>query len=145
MKKKLHNILAVVLIIVVMLNLSALAVYIPPDSPDASAYISSYSASVINGGNGKLKVQFWVTGTGTMTSIGATCIKIYKSNGTYVTEVWHTYSGRSGMMGSNKIYHSDTETFYVSPGSYYAKVTVYAQNASGSDDIVVTTGTKTIT
>ena len=80
-----------------------------------------------------------------MTSIGATCIRIYKSDGTFVTQFWHTSPGRSGMMGHNKIYHSDTETVTVSPGSYYAKVTVYAKNANGADAIVVTTGTKTIT
>lgn len=145
MKKKLFCLLAVIIILASTFNICAAAAYIPPDSPDASSYISSYSVSIHNGGSGKLKVQFWVTGTGTMTKIGATCIRIYKSNGTYVTTIWNTDSGRSGMLGSNKIYHSDIETINVSPGSYYAVVYVFARNSSGSDTITVTTGTKTIT
>lgn len=145
MKSNSTRLIALILILSAFFTYEAAATYVPPDSPDASAYISSYSAIVLNGGSGKLKVEFSVYGTNTMTKIGATVIRLYKSNGTYVTSVWYTDSGRSGMMGSNKAYHFDTETINVSPGSYYAKVTVYAKNASGSDDIVVTTGIKTIT
>ena len=145
MKSKGIRSVAFIIVVMLLFSYSALAAYVPPDSPDASAYISSYSAAVLNGGNGKLKVQFTVCATNTMSSLGATVIRIYKSNGTFVTSIWYTDAGRSGMMGSSKIYHSDTETITVTPGSYYAKVTVYARNSSGSDDIVVTTGTKTIT
>ena len=145
MYHKACRILAFVFVITTLLSICAFAAYNPPDSPDASAYISSYSVSIINGGSGKLKVSFDVTGTGTMQKIGATCIKIYKSTGSYVGTIWNTDPGRSGMLGSNKIYHSDVETYTVTPGSYYVKVVVYAKNSSGSDAITVTTGSKTIT
>lgn len=145
MNHKAFRIIAFILVLTALLSISAFAVYNPPDSPDASAYISSYSVSIINGGSGKLKVDFDVTGTGTMTKIGATCITIYKCNGTYVGTIWNTDSGRSGMLGSNTIYHSDVETYTVTPGSYYVRVSIYARNSSGSDEIIVTTGCKTIT
>lgn len=140
------NIIALLLSFVMLLCISAPAAYIPPDSPDASAYIADYSAKVINGGNGVLKVSFDVTGTATMAKLGASAISIYKSNGTYVTTMWWLDSGRGGMMGSNTIYHGDTESIYVGAGSYYAVVTFYAKNSSGSVGTkTYQTGTKTIT
>ena len=145
MNKKGYRFIAVILIITALLSISAIAVYNPPDAPDASAYISSYSVSLINGGSGKLKVDFYVTATGVMQKIGATSITVYKCNGTYVGTIWYTNPGRSGMMGSNDYYHSDLETYTVTPGSYYVVVTIYAKNASGFDSIPVTTSCKTIT
>lgn len=145
MYHKTSRIIALVLVFAALLSIGVFAAYNPPDSPNASAYISSYSVSIINGGSGKLKVDFDVTGTGVMTKIGATCISIYKSNGNYVGTIWNTDSGRSGMLGSNKIYHSDIESYTVTPGSYYVKVSIYAKNSSGFDTITVTTGSKTIT
>ena len=145
MYKKSLRVISLILVLAALFMVSAAAAYIPPDHPDASAYISSYSVSIINGGSGKLKVDFDITGTGTMTKIGASCIKIYKSNGDYVATIWHYDSGRGGMMGSNKAYHSDVETYIVTPGSYYVKITFLARNSSGSDSITFQTGTKTIT
>ena len=137
--------ISILLILSALFSFGAAAAYIPPDSPDASAYISSYSVRILNGGSGKLKVDFDITGTGTMTKLGASCIKIYKSTGAHIATIWHTDSGRGGMMGSNTPYHSDVETYIVTPGSYYVIITFYAKNSSGSDARSVTTGTKTIT
>lgn len=142
MKKR---VCAFVLIMMMLFSVSAVAAYDPPESPDASYYIAGYSAGVINGGNGKIKVSFDVTGTGVMTSIGASAISIYKSNGTYVTTIYYFSSGRSGMMGSNKVYHSDTESIYVGAGSYYAVITFYAGNSSGSDSKTAQTSVRTVT
>lgn len=142
MKKR---VCAFVLFVMMLLSVSATAAYIPPDSPDASYYIAGYSAGVINGGNGKIKVSFDITGTGVMTSIGASAISIYKSNGTYVTTIYYLSAGRGNMMGSNKMYHSDTESIYVGAGSYYAVVTFYAGNSSGSDARNYQTGVRTVT
>ena len=80
-----------------------------------------------------------------MTSIGASAISIYKSNGTYVTTIYYLSAGRGNMMGSNKMYHSDTESIYVGAGSYYAVVTFYAGNSSGSDAQNYRTGVRTVT
>ena len=137
---------ALILVLMMILNVGAMAAYNPPESPDASAYIASYSAKVINGGSGVLKVSFDVTGTATMSRIGASSIEIYRSNGTYVTTLWWFDSGRSGMMASNTIYNGDMESVYVGAGSYYAVVTFYAKNYSGGIGTkTAQTGTKTIT
>ena len=145
MYKKSLRVISIILVLSAMLMICAVAAYIPPDSPNASAYISSYSVSIINGGSGKLKVDFDITGTGTMTKIGASCIKIYKSSGAHIATIWHTDSGRGDMMGSNKAYHSDVESYTVTPGKYYVEITFYAKNSSGADSQTVQTGTKTIT
>ena len=140
------NVIALMLSLVMLMSISATAAYIPPDSPDASAYIADYSAGIINGGSGVLKVSFDVTGTATMSRIGASTIDIYRSNGTYVTTLVWTDSGRSGMMASNTIYNGDTESVYVGSGSYYAVIYFYAKNYSGGVGTkTVQTGTKTIT
>ena len=140
------NIVALILCLMMLMSIGATAAYIPPDSPDASAYIANYSAKVINGGSGVLKVSFDVTGTTTMSSIGASTITIYKSNGTYVTTLAWFDSGRGGMMASNTIYNGDTESVYVGAGSYYAVVCFYAQKPSGGIGTkTYQTGTKTIT
>lgn len=136
---------AFVLCMMMLFSVSAAAAYDPPDSPDASYYIAAYSANVLNGGNGNIKVVFSVTGTGVMSSIGASAISIYKSNGTYVTTIYYFSSGRSGMMGSNRMYHSDTESIYVGAGSYYAVITFYAGNSSGSDSKTAQTSVRTVT
>lgn len=140
------SIVALILCFMMLMNIGATAAYIPPDSPDASAYIADYSAKVINGGNGVLKVSFDVTGTATMARIGASTITIYRSNGTYVTTLIWTDSGRGGMMASNTFYNGDTESVYVGAGSYYAVVCFYAKNYSGGIGTkTVQTATKTIT
>lgn len=140
------NLIALILSIIMLFSVGATAAYVPPDSPDASAYIAEYSAAVLNGGNGVLKVSFDVTGTATMARIGASTITIYKSNGTYVTTLIWTDSGRGGMMASNTIYNGDTESVYVGAGSYYAVVCFYAKNSSGGvGPKTYQTGTKTIT
>lgn len=140
------NVVALLLSIMMLLNVGASAAYIPPDSPDASAYIANYSAAVLNGGNGVLKVSFDVTGTATMARIGASSIDIYRSNGTYVTTLIWSDPGRSGMMASNTIYNGDTESVYVGAGSYYAVVVFYAKNYSGGVGTkTYQTGTRIIT
>lgn len=143
---KLRRLLALMLALMMFSSIGAFAAYNPPDSPDASAYIAGYAARVINGGNGVLKVSFDVTGTSTMARIGASSIDIYKSNGTYVTTLIWSDSGRGGMMASNTIYNGDTESVYVGAGSYYAVIVFYAKNYSGGVGTkTVQTGTKTIT
>ena len=143
---KVKKYIALSLCFILLLSISAFAANNPPDSPDASSYIANYSARVINGGSGVLKVSFDVTGTATMARIGATSISIYKSNGTYVTTIYSFDSGRSGMMTSNSIYNGDMESIYVGAGSYYAVVTFYAKNYSGGVGTkTYQTGTKTIT
>ena len=108
-----------------------------PDSPQSSAYITAVYASGSRGST-SASIYFSITATKRMSSLGATTIALYKSNGTYVAQ--KTYGSYPNMMGYNKTFHSDTETFYsLASGKYYAVVYFKAANSSGYDTSVYTT------
>ena len=86
-----------------------------------SAYIFSYGADMSAGNNGKVTAWFTITGTGMMDQIGSTTINIYE-NGTFVKSYSHTTT--TGMMASDKFYHSGSVTYDGTVGkSYYAFIT----------------------
>lgn len=108
-------------------------------SPQASAYITSVYANT-TGGSGSITVYFSITGKNKMTSLGATRIVIYDTNGTPVKT--YKYDTTSGMMGYNKTFHSGSVTWYgaTSGSKYYAIVGYKAADSSGSDTTTYTTG-----
>ena len=109
----------------------------------SSAYIMRTSAILTAGtSNGKIFVDYSITGRDTMATIGVSKIVVYRSNGT----VYATYNGSvaNGLMRQNALMASGTQTIYgVSGTSYYCAVTLYAGNSSGSDSRTITTGTVT--
>lgn len=112
----------------------------------ASAWLSGYSASIEASGNGIITIKFRVVGTGTMAKLGVSTIDIYKSNGTFVKTISYTASGNGYMMGYNTAYHSGSVPYSgVAGQKYYAVVTFYARDSSGSDYRSYTTGYKTAT
>ena len=107
----------------------------------ASEYLLSYTV-VISALNepGCLELFIVVTPAGYMTSVGATSVKIYKENGSLVKSVTGT--------SSNGLLELHTDSPYMntyvfdeaeSGESYYAEVTVYAGNSTGSDSRTLTT------
>ena len=135
--KTYKKILALILIVAISISSAAFAddsaETVNDIQPRASAYIDSYSGSIKPTGNGNFKIVFSIVGTGTMQMIGALSIRIYK-NGTQVASFSYSDTGRSGMMAYNTYYHADTETYSgVSGASYYARISFYAKNSSGSD------------
>ena len=112
----------------------------------ASAWLSGYSSSIEASGNGILNIKFRVVGTGTMTKLGASLIYIYKSDGTRVATISHATKGNEYMMGFNTAYHSGSVPYSgVAGQKYYAVVTFFAKNSSGSDTRSYTTAYKTAT
>ena len=107
-------------------------------APAASAYINVVWAEAI-GDDGSVRVNFSITATGKMTSLGATYIEIRNSAGTPVKGFYP--STTSGMMGSNKSYYSSNVVWNnATPGAkYYAVVYYAASNSSGHDTAVYTT------
>jgi hypothetical protein len=101
-------------------------------SPASSSYISAVWASA-TGSNGKITVEFDITGTSRMTSLGATKVQIKDSSGTTVKTFYS--STTSGMIGYNKSYYYSTVTYNgaTSGKKYYAVVSFKAANSSGSD------------
>lgn len=136
----------IVLIVVIMsLLVQTIPVYAIDQSCDseistqASYYITSYSAG-ITGGSGSVTVDFDITGTGWMTSIGASRIDIYTAAGTVVKSFYATST--DGMLSTNRSVHFGTVTYNgaKSGTKYYAVVTFKASNSSGGDSRTFTTG-----
>lgn len=107
-------------------------------SPQASAYISSVWASCSRSGS-SITVDFSITATNTMSSLGATLITVKNSSGTTVKSF--SYSTTDGMMGYNRIYYRSSVTWSGASSSekYYAIVAFKASNSSGSDTTMYTT------
>ena len=143
MSKRILRSISVILVIVFLVSapVQALAA-----EARASAWFTGYSASIEASGNGIITIKFRVVGTGTMTKLGASTIDIYKSNGTFVKTISYTASGNGYMMGYNTAYHSGSVPYSgVAGQKYYAVVTFYARDSSGSDYRSYTTGYKTAT
>jgi hypothetical protein len=134
MKKYKYRILALILSMLLLLSASVptMAALVDGDSPNASAYIHSYYArtQIVNG---DVQVYYRITGTGTMTSIGATGILIYDSDDDCVAVL--NSSNTTGLMGSNTVFYSNTVTGLsaVSGERYYAIVGFKAENVTGYD------------
>lgn len=108
----------------------------------SSDYILSCNATLSSSGSGKLKITVSERANGTMSTLGASAIRIYKSDGTYVTRILGTTS--NGLLKNNASSLSGSYTYQGSSGtSYYAVVTFTASNSNGSDSRVITTATKT--
>lgn len=110
----------------------------------ASDYLAQYGAALIaTDTKGKYDIYYDVTATKTSDTIGVSKIKIYKSDGSYVTTITGTVN--NGLIIENDCCHAGVYTRYgVSGNSYYAEVTVFAKRGSGSDSRTITTNTITV-
>lgn len=143
MKRKLFHIAALFLSILILCT-TIVPVFAEDSnggiSPQASNYINSYTAYVEAGStSGSLKVQFSITATGKMTSLGASKIQIYNSSGTCVKTFYATST--TGMLASNRYAYASSVTYTgaTSGSKYYAVVTFKASNSSGGDSGTYTT------
>lgn len=127
------------LLLISALSLSAYAA--DEVAPYASFYLSSYSVSASRGdAKGELVISYAVNSNTKATSIGVDKIEIYNSSGTKIATIFGSLS--NGLQASSTSAHFDDYSYYgVSGAFYYAKVTVFAENASGSDSRTLTTST----
>lgn len=136
MRKQVLHITAFTLLFIMILSVGASAATIETAKPLTNDYIILNSAS-ISAESGKVTVTFSITGTGTMTTIGASTIKIYTASGTLVKTYYSQY-------GYNLMKYSGSVTYIGTSGTkYYAVVKFYAANSSGSGTATYTTGTVT--
>lgn len=141
MSKRILKLISVILVIVFLVGAP---VYALAAEARASAWFSGYGASVVASSSGKINIEFTVVGTGTMTKLGASTIEIYKSNGTFVKSISYTANGNGYMMGYNTAFHSGSVPYSgVAGQKYYAVVTFFARNSSGSDTRSYTTSITT--
>ena len=136
-KKRLFSIALILLFSISLLNVSALA------AVTSSQYISVSTATAEGGnGSGYIKVNFDITGLTTMTDIGATKVEIKNSSGSTVYTFTDTLY--PSLMGHNRTYYSSSAKLYCTANqTYYAVVTFYAGNSSGSDSFDYTTNSVT--
>ena len=82
-------------------------------------------------GNGKVSVQYDISGTGVMDEIGVKTITIYENG---VSVKTFTYTTTPSMMAYNKSSHYGSVSYNgVSGKSYYAIVTFWAGKQGGGD------------
>lgn len=142
MKTKAHRFIAIAIVLTILCTMTAPVFASDGDagiSPQASYYISVVSASA-SGGSRSIKVNFNITATGWMTSIGASKIEIYDYSDTLVK----TYYGAStaGLLASNRTSYSGSVTYgdARTGAKYYAVVTFKAANSYGGDSDTYVTG-----
>lgn len=140
--KKLIRYLALVMVLVIGISGSVNAFFENETTPYSNAYIKSVVASVTSSGT-TVYVSFTVYGTGVMTSIGASCVRLYTSDGSLVKTFWS--SSNSSMLGTDRGSYTGSVSYDGTKGTtYYAVVTAYAKNSTGNGTAKYTTGTVTL-
>lgn len=135
MKKSFFKTTSLVLIFALCMSVMTFSAY-----ARSSNYIYSRYADATSIGNGKITINFDITATGRMTTIGATKIEIKSSSGSTLKTYKCTDTGYEYMMGSNRTVYSSSVTYQaISGNSYYAVVYFKAGNSSGSDTATYTT------
>lgn len=87
-------------------------------------------------------IRYQLTASKMASSIGVSSIKIYKSDGTYITTITGTTANK--LIANNKTTYSNTYTYSgVSGTSYYAKVTMFATAGGVTSSGTVKTNTVT--
>lgn len=129
------------LFLVVMLALSLCCVTALAVESYASITLGGMTVTAASGSKqGEIKISYDVKASGIADKVGISSIKIYKSNGAYVTTI--SGSTENGLIRTNAIRHKSSYIYNGTSGtSYYAVVTVFADIGSDSDSIEVTTST----
>lgn len=110
-------------------------------SARASDYLTQYAATLVAGTEtGRFTIYYDVTATRRSDSLGVSQVKIYRSDGTYITTI--TGSTDNGLIREDSGTHTGTYRAYgVSGNYYYAVVTIFAERDGGSDSREITTNT----
>lgn len=138
--KKCIKYLILVVMVVSVLSPSVLAM------EHTNKYISSGGGYIHRWGLGDISVEFNVTGTGIMDTIGAHRVTVFRMTGEspntahddIVATYWHgTYPG---LMITDDFYYSNSIRLQVEPGhQYYAVIIFYATLDGGGDDMALST------
>lgn len=107
----------------------------------SSSTLSEYNAKLISGNSsGDIKLIFTASSLTHANSVGISTIRLYKSNGSYVTTIVGTST--NGLLAKNALRHSGTYTYSgTSKTSYYAVVTFTATINGVTDTKSFTTNT----
>ena len=109
---------------------------------NSNAYVRSVCAYIHRWGPGDISVEYYVTGTDIMDTIGAHKVTVYRLTGEtqdvskdeLVANYWHEYT--PGMMTTGSVAYSHSIRLQVEPGEkYYAVVVFYATLDGGGDNM----------
>lgn len=105
----------------------------------ASPTLNAYNAIATQGGDsGKIVITYDVAANTIADSVGVSMMKIYKSNGSYVTTIYA--NSQNNFKISNAVRHRTSYTYTgISGTSYYAEVTVFATIDGVTDSRTITT------
>lgn len=139
------RLLALVLVVAMTLPLTVGAETI---QPRASAYLSSYEASINPVGNGKVRVYYSVDGTRYIDELGVMRITLKESTdkSTWTTVKTFTSTGTPSLMSYNSATHSGYVTYQGVAGRYYkAYVCVWGGDNGAGDNRYFWTSVKQAT
>lgn len=107
----------------------------------ASPTLNAYSAIITKGSSaGKIVITYDVAANTIAESLGVSYMKIYTSDGSYVTTIYAT--SLNGFTTSGTMSHRNSYTYTGTSGtSYYAEVTVFATIGGVTDSRTITTNT----
>lgn len=134
MKRVLSVFISTVLLFVCCIGTTSAASKI---EPYASLTISYSFAEIYNNGNGTIDVDCSVRSNKMADEIGVESIEIFRLDGSRVKIVYG--STANGLINHNSSTYGKSYVVSLSPGSYYAKVTVFASVGSITDSKTITT------
>ena len=107
----------------------------------ASPTLNAYSTIITKGSSaGKIVITYDVAANTIAESLGVSYMKIYTSDGSYVTTIYAT--SLNGFTTSGTMSHRNSYTYTGTSGtSYYAEVTVFATIGGVTDSRTITTNT----
>lgn len=107
----------------------------------ASKTLSYHAVEISEGSSlGEIDITYDVQASKIADKVGVSSIKVYKSDGSYVTTI--TGTTRNGLVDTDTNRHRSTYTYQGTSGvSYYFALTVFATIGSDSDSRTVTTDT----
>lgn len=147
MKKILYRLVSVLCVVCILFGttISASATASEDEiSPQASYYLSAYTAWAVRSSSNQVYVYYDVTGCGTIGCLGAKLIVVQMKEGNSWTTV-KTYSGTTsnGMLKLNSFTHGGAKVYQGSSGNQYrAVVTIFGgSSTTNGDSRIVTTNT----
>ena len=112
---------------------------------ESNKYISAYGASITNPSGNVVRINFNVTGTNYMSSLGASTIELYENGSLVKTFSRYNPAYTSSMVTTNALYFYSHVTYSGSSGcTYYAIVNVFASDGSGTGTESCSTGSITL-
>ncbi len=136
--KRFSQIVCVILIMVMVLSMTVYAA--EPVNPRASYFFGSSSVYFWQSSGNNYQIWFDVTAMNTMSELGVSEIKVKRSTDEVNWETVRTYYKSSYPQMTTKVgtvRYANYVPFTATTGySYYAEVTLYAKNSSGTGEMI---------